>query len=211
MAQRPLAGFVRHPPATRRRAPDRRPALALVGARWQLARDRVLGRPSGSTSTSRRRGIEVSFARDADGDDPALLLLGAGQPAALSRIAPDDRGPAAACCGPRCWSPGAASRSRAPRRCPTSATSSATTCSRHSQQLFDVYFLPPAGPAFWAMNFSILAIALAGFRGRAQPSSAAAGAVGCGADRTATVRGLRRSSRKRACRRCRRRSTRISC
>ena len=31
------------------------------------------------------------------------------------------------------------------------------------QQLFDVYFLPPAGPAFWAMNFSILAIALAAF------------------------------------------------
>jgi len=30
-------------------------------------------------------------------------------------------------------------------------------------RLFDVYFLPPAGPAFWAMNFSILAIALAGF------------------------------------------------
>ena len=30
-------------------------------------------------------------------------------------------------------------------------------------QLFDVYFLPPAGPAYWAMNFSILAIALAAF------------------------------------------------
>jgi len=30
-------------------------------------------------------------------------------------------------------------------------------------QLFDVYFLPPTGPAYWAMNFSILAIALAGF------------------------------------------------
>jgi hypothetical protein len=30
-------------------------------------------------------------------------------------------------------------------------------------QLLDVYFLPPAGPAFWAMNFSILAIALAAF------------------------------------------------
>ncbi len=30
-------------------------------------------------------------------------------------------------------------------------------------QLFDVYFLPPTGPAFWAMNFSILAIALAAF------------------------------------------------
>ena len=31
------------------------------------------------------------------------------------------------------------------------------------QQLFDVYFLPPAGPPFWAMNFSILAIALVAF------------------------------------------------
>jgi LytS/YehU family sensor histidine kinase len=31
------------------------------------------------------------------------------------------------------------------------------------ERLFDVYFLPPAGPAFWAMNFSILAIALAAF------------------------------------------------
>jgi signal transduction histidine kinase len=31
------------------------------------------------------------------------------------------------------------------------------------EQLFDVYFLPPAGPPFWAMNFSILAIALAAF------------------------------------------------
>ncbi len=31
------------------------------------------------------------------------------------------------------------------------------------EQLFDVYFLPPAGPAYWAMNFSILAIALAAF------------------------------------------------
>ena len=30
-------------------------------------------------------------------------------------------------------------------------------------QLFDIYFLPPAGPAFWAMNFSILAIALTTF------------------------------------------------
>ncbi len=30
-------------------------------------------------------------------------------------------------------------------------------------QLFDVYFLPPTRPAYWAMNFSILAIALAGF------------------------------------------------
>jgi hypothetical protein len=30
-------------------------------------------------------------------------------------------------------------------------------------QLFDVYFLPPTGPAYWAMNFSILAIALAAF------------------------------------------------
>ena len=30
-------------------------------------------------------------------------------------------------------------------------------------QLFDVYFLPPTGPAFWAMNFSILATALAAF------------------------------------------------
>ena len=31
------------------------------------------------------------------------------------------------------------------------------------EQLFDIYFLPPAGPAFWAMNFSILAIALTAF------------------------------------------------
>jgi signal transduction histidine kinase len=31
------------------------------------------------------------------------------------------------------------------------------------ERLFDVYFLPPAGPAFWAMNFSILAIALMAF------------------------------------------------
>lgn len=31
------------------------------------------------------------------------------------------------------------------------------------EQLFDIYFLPPAGPAFWAMNFSILAIALTTF------------------------------------------------
>jgi signal transduction histidine kinase len=31
------------------------------------------------------------------------------------------------------------------------------------EQLFDVYFMPPAGPAFWAMNLSILAIALAAF------------------------------------------------
>ena len=31
------------------------------------------------------------------------------------------------------------------------------------ERLFDVYFLPPAGPAFWAMNFSILAIALTAF------------------------------------------------
>jgi len=31
------------------------------------------------------------------------------------------------------------------------------------EQLFDIYFMPPAGPAFWAMNFSILAIALAAF------------------------------------------------
>jgi two-component system LytT family sensor kinase len=30
-------------------------------------------------------------------------------------------------------------------------------------QLFDIYFMPPAGPAFWAMNFSILVIALAAF------------------------------------------------
>ena len=31
------------------------------------------------------------------------------------------------------------------------------------ERLFDIYFLPPAGPAFWAMNFSILAIALTTF------------------------------------------------
>ena len=31
------------------------------------------------------------------------------------------------------------------------------------EQLFDIYFLPPAGPAFWAMNVSILAIALTAF------------------------------------------------
>jgi signal transduction histidine kinase len=31
------------------------------------------------------------------------------------------------------------------------------------EQLFAVYVLPPTGPAFWAMNFSILAIALATF------------------------------------------------
>jgi LytS/YehU family sensor histidine kinase len=31
------------------------------------------------------------------------------------------------------------------------------------ERLFGVYFLPPAGPAFWAMNFSILVIALASF------------------------------------------------
>jgi hypothetical protein len=31
------------------------------------------------------------------------------------------------------------------------------------ERLFDVYFLPPAGPAYWAMNFSILAIALTAF------------------------------------------------
>jgi hypothetical protein len=31
------------------------------------------------------------------------------------------------------------------------------------EQLFEVYFLPPAGPPYWAMNFSILAIALAAF------------------------------------------------
>jgi two-component system, LytTR family, sensor kinase len=31
------------------------------------------------------------------------------------------------------------------------------------EQLFAVYFLPPTGPAYWAMNFSILAIALATF------------------------------------------------
>lgn len=31
------------------------------------------------------------------------------------------------------------------------------------EQLFDVYFMPPAGPAFWAMNLSILVIALAAF------------------------------------------------
>ena len=31
------------------------------------------------------------------------------------------------------------------------------------EQLFDIYFIGPAGPAFWAMNFSILAIALAAF------------------------------------------------
>jgi two-component system, LytTR family, sensor kinase len=31
------------------------------------------------------------------------------------------------------------------------------------ERLFDVYFLPPAGPPFWAMNFSILAIALTAF------------------------------------------------
>jgi len=30
-------------------------------------------------------------------------------------------------------------------------------------RLFDVYFLPPTGPAFWAMNFSILATALTAF------------------------------------------------
>jgi hypothetical protein len=30
-------------------------------------------------------------------------------------------------------------------------------------QLFDVYFLPPTGPAYWAMNFSILATALVAF------------------------------------------------
>jgi len=30
-------------------------------------------------------------------------------------------------------------------------------------QLIDLYVLPPAGPAFWAMNFSILALALAAF------------------------------------------------
>lgn len=30
-------------------------------------------------------------------------------------------------------------------------------------RLFDVYFLPPSGPAFWAMNLSILATALAAF------------------------------------------------
>ncbi len=29
--------------------------------------------------------------------------------------------------------------------------------------LIDVYFLPPAGPAFWAMNFSILVLALVAF------------------------------------------------
>ena len=31
------------------------------------------------------------------------------------------------------------------------------------ERLFDIYFLPPAGPAFWAMNVSILAIALTAF------------------------------------------------
>ncbi len=31
------------------------------------------------------------------------------------------------------------------------------------ERLFDIYFLPPAGPAFWAMNFSILALALTAF------------------------------------------------
>ena len=31
------------------------------------------------------------------------------------------------------------------------------------ERLFDIYFLPPAGPAFWAMNLSILAIALTAF------------------------------------------------
>ena len=31
------------------------------------------------------------------------------------------------------------------------------------ERLIDIYFLPPIGPAFWAMNFSILAIALAAF------------------------------------------------
>jgi hypothetical protein len=31
------------------------------------------------------------------------------------------------------------------------------------EQLFEIYFLPPAGPPFWAMNFSILAIALTTF------------------------------------------------
>ena len=31
------------------------------------------------------------------------------------------------------------------------------------ERLIDIYFLPPVGPAFWAMNFSILAIALAAF------------------------------------------------
>jgi signal transduction histidine kinase len=30
-------------------------------------------------------------------------------------------------------------------------------------QLIDLYMLPPAGPAFWAMNFSILALALGAF------------------------------------------------
>jgi signal transduction histidine kinase len=30
-------------------------------------------------------------------------------------------------------------------------------------QLLEVYFLPPIGPSYWAMNFSILAIALAAF------------------------------------------------
>ncbi len=30
-------------------------------------------------------------------------------------------------------------------------------------RLIDIYVLPPAGPAFWAMNFSILALALAAF------------------------------------------------
>jgi len=31
------------------------------------------------------------------------------------------------------------------------------------ERLFDIYFLPPSGPAYWAMNFSILAIALTTF------------------------------------------------
>ena len=79
------------------------------------------------------------------------------------------------------------------------------------ERLFDIYFLPPAGPAFWAMNFSILAIALTAFAARAQPPPARAGAVGRGADGTARRAARSRSSPRRACWRCRRRSTRISC
>ena len=39
------------------------------------------------------QGIEGSFFEHADGDDPALLLLAAGKPAAISRTAQDDRRP----------------------------------------------------------------------------------------------------------------------
>ncbi len=78
------------------------------------------------------------------------------------------------------------------------------------RQLVEIYFLPPAGPAFWAMNFSILA-------SRSSPSRAVR-TVRCATRRFGTRRrpncaaqGSRRSSRRRACRPCRRRSTRISC